>query len=77
MNFYKEDDVTDRQQIQRIVADYFARKTSAEVVAEVEDNCMICTEHGSKLCELHAADERTEIERQTIQTRWNRQAPRI
>lgn len=49
-NFYKEDSMTNNQQIQRIVSDYM--------------DCMICTDHGKKLCEMHAADEQTEIERQ-------------
>ena len=64
--------MTDRQQIQKIVADYFSRKTSAEIVAEVESmlaQCPVCTDGDGPLCELHAADERTEVERQDVQNR--------
>ena len=62
--------MTDRQQIQQIVFDYFKRKTAGEIVAKVESllsDCMICTDHGHRLCELHADNERTEVERQRAQ----------
>lgn len=45
--------MTDRQILQHFVAVHFG--------------CMICTENGKKLCELHQADERTESARQSNQ----------
>jgi hypothetical protein len=59
---------TDKQSLQTIVAEYFRGKTHYEIVAEAQSllnrTCIVCGRPGSSLCELHAADERTECQRQ-------------
>lgn len=42
--------MTDKQILQSLLRDFFI--------------CLVCGKPGSRLCEMHAADERTEIERQ-------------